>query len=86
MFGNQKILKEDAGKGQHLQDGNIALLCQEDSAVAESSDSGEGGPSGRAPVKGGSALVLCGVGLVDLVVEPHVGHGHSVLGEGAGLV
>ena len=31
-------------------------------------------------------LVFSGVGLVDLVVEPHVGHGHPVLGEGAGLV
>ena len=31
-------------------------------------------------------LVLSGVGLVDLVVEPHVGHGHPVLGEGACLV
>ena len=33
-----------------------------------------------------TGLVLSGVGLVDLVVEPHVGHGHPVLGEGAGLV
>ena len=31
-------------------------------------------------------LVLGGVGLVDLVVEPHVGHSHPVLGQGAGLV
>lgn len=33
-----------------------------------------------------TALILCGVGLVDLVVEPHVCHGHPVLGEGSGLV
>lgn len=31
-------------------------------------------------------LVLGGVGLMNLVVEPHVGHGHPVLGEGARLV
>lgn len=31
-------------------------------------------------------LVLGGVGLVDLVVKPHVGHGHPVLGQGARLV
>ena len=34
----------------------------------------------------GTGLVLGGVRLVDLVVEPHVGHGHPVLGQGAGLV
>lgn len=33
-----------------------------------------------------TALVLCGVHLVDLVVEPHVGHGHAVLGQRARLV
>lgn len=31
-------------------------------------------------------LVLGGVGFVDLIVEPHVGHGHPVLGQGARLV
>ena len=31
-------------------------------------------------------LVLGGIGLVYLVVEPHVGHSHPVLGQGSGLV
>ena len=31
-------------------------------------------------------LVLGGIGLVDLVVEPHVSDGHPVLGQGARLV
>lgn len=31
-------------------------------------------------------LIFRGVSFVDLVVEPHVGHGHAVLGEGARLV
>ena len=45
------------------------------------------GGSGPAPVPVQlTRLVLGGVRLVDLVVEPHVGHGHPVLGEGAGLV
>ena len=70
----------------HLQDGEAALLGQEDGAVAESGDSCQGSPGGRGLVEGGPALVLSGVGLVDLVVEPHVGHGHPVLGQGAGLV
>ena len=33
-----------------------------------------------------TGLVLSGVSLMDLVVKPHVGHGHAVLGQGAGLI
>ena len=33
-----------------------------------------------------TALILCRVRLVDLVVEPHVGHCHSVLGQSSSFV
>lgn len=33
-----------------------------------------------------TGLILSGISLVDLVVEPHVGHGHAVLGQRARLV
>ena len=70
----------------YLQNGNAGLLGQEDGTVTEPGNPGQGGPGGGGLVKRGSALVLGGVGLVDLVVEPHVGHGHPVLGQSAGLV
>ena len=70
----------------YLEDGNVGLFGEEDGSVTEPSDAGQRAPGGRAAVESGPGLVLRGVGLVDLVVEPHVGHRHAVLGQGAGLV
>ena len=70
----------------YFQDWDICLLCQEDSTVAEASDSSQSSPGGRAPIKGGPTLVLSSIGFMDLVVKPHVGHSHPVLGQGASLV
>lgn len=44
---------------------------------------GEAEPWGRA---GLTALILRRVRLMDLVVEPHVGHCHSVLGQSSSFV
>lgn len=38
------------------------------------------------PGPGLTTLILRRVGLVDLIVEPHVGHRHPVLGQGSGFV
>ena len=46
----------------------------------------KGDPSLVVLVHADTTLVLGGVGLHDLVVEPHVGHGHPVLGQGSGLI
>lgn len=40
---------------------------------------GEAGP-------GLTALILRGVGFVDLIVKPHVGHGHPVLSQSSSFV
>ena len=64
-----------------LQDGDILLAGLELSPVAEHSNSLKSLPATRLlPASAlGAGLVLRGVGLNDLVVEPHVSHSHPVL-------
>merc|ERR1711953_1440655 len=71
-----------------LQDGDSLLTSLELSTVAEHTNSFQGLPArGFLPGSSlGTRLVLGGVGLHDLVVEPHVGHSHPVLGQCSGLV
>ena len=64
----------------------ILLSCLELSAVAQHSNTGEGHPCGGVPVVGGIALILAGISLDDLVVEPQVSDGHTVLCQCSGLV
>merc|ERR1712110_1208502 len=69
-----------------LQDADIALAALELSPVAETGHTLKGLPAGCVLVETRSRLVLRSVGFLDLVVKPHVGNGHPVLGEGSGLV
>merc|ERR1719188_213732 len=70
-----------------LQDGDSFLTSLELSTIAKSGNSLQGLPStGVLPCLGSSRLVLGGIGLDNLVVKPHVSNGHSVLGQGSGLV
>merc|ERR1719382_2265427 len=66
--------------------GHTLLAALELGPVAKTGNALQRLPAGSSLVKAGSGLVLRGVGVHDLVVEPHVGNGHSVLGEGASLV
>lgn len=69
-----------------LEDGHSFLVGLELGAVAKGGYSGQGLESRTGAVVLHSGLILSGVSLNDLVVEPHVSDSHSVLGEGAGLV
>merc|ERR1719336_712712 len=69
-----------------LQDRDLVLTSLELSPVAEAGNALQRLPSWGVLVEGRSGLVLRGVRLHDLVVEPHVCDGHPVLGEGASLV
>merc|ERR1719431_192905 len=69
-----------------LQNTDILLASLELSPVTEAGHSLKKTPSWSFLVKACTRLVLRGVSLHNLVVEPHVGHGHPVLGEGARLV
>ena len=72
--------------GFSLEDGS-SFASKEDSSVAKSGNSSKVSPGGIVLVGDvGTGLILSGVGFLDLVVEPHVGDGHSVLGESTGLV
>ena len=82
---------EDGGLGGvtvhlFLEDRDSILSSTELSSVAQQGHALKGLPAGGLLVESGAGLILGGVGLHNLVVEPHVGDGHSVLGEGSGLV
>ena len=64
-----------------------SFTSKEDSSVAESGNSSEVSP-GSIVLVGDvvSGLILSRVSFLDLVVEPHVSDGHSVLGQSTGLV
>ena len=65
---------------------DLVLPSFELSPIAKSSDPLEDQPARSRLVQPGPGLVLGGVRLHDLVVEPGVRHRHPVLGEGARLV
>lgn len=44
------------------------------------------GPKRAAAPPAPTALILCRVGFVDLIVKPHVGHCHPVLGESSSFI
>lgn len=69
-----------------LQDRLALLAGLKLGSVAEGRDLGERFEARRRPVVLHARLVLGRVGLDDLIVEPHVGHGHPVLRQGAGFV
>merc|ERR1719336_2872195 len=82
---------EDGGLGGisvdlPLKDRNLVLASLELSPVAQAGNALQRLPSWGVLVEGRSRLVLRGVRLHDLVVEPHVRDSHPVLGEGASLV
>merc|ERR1719336_3460893 len=82
---------EDGGLGGisvhlPLQDRDLVLASLELGPVAQAGNALQRLPSWGVLVEGRSGLVLRGVRLNDLVVEPHVRDGHPVLGEGASLV
>ena len=65
---------------------HLVLASLELSPVAEHGHPLESLPARSRLVEGVAGLILGRVRLHNLVVEPHVGDGHSVLGEGARLV
>ena len=65
---------------------HLVLASIELRPVAEHNHSLKSLPARSRLVEGVARLVLGRVRLHNLVVEPHVGDGHSVLGEGARLV
>merc|ERR1712242_244497 len=71
-----------------LENRNSILTSLELGSVTQSGNPLQSFPAaGLLPGLGpGAGLVLGGVGLNNLVVEPHVGHGHPVLGQGSGLI
>jgi hypothetical protein len=69
-----------------LEYGHSLLVRLELGAVAEGGYPGKGLESRAGAVVLHSGLIFSGVGLNDLVVEPHVSDSHSVLGEGSCLV
>jgi len=64
-----------------------SLASKEDGSVAKGGNSSKVSPGGIVLVGDvASGLILSRVSFLDLVVEPHVSDGHSVLGKSTGLV
>jgi len=69
-----------------LKNGDSFLVGLELGAVAKSGYPGKGLESRAGAIVLNTRLILSGVGLNDLVVEPHVSDSHSVLSQGSSLV
>merc|ERR1719341_1773209 len=90
MWFDNKIMDADTSEDQSGssfdKNAPAVLATLELGSVAQAGHTLQRLPAGSILVKAGAGLVLGGVGIHDLVVEPHVRHGHPVLGEGARLV
>jgi len=69
-----------------FKDWDRVLVSSEDGSVTEDGDSAKIFPGRRANVTGFSGLVFSGINVNNLVIEPHMGDGHPVLGQSTGFI